>query len=238
MQAKERIACAIDVDNAERAIQLVRDLRDSVGVFKIGLELLSAEGPSVLDRIRDAGARRIFYDAKLFDIPNTVAGAMRGIAAWHPWCVTVHATGGREILEAAVKTAAAANGSDRTKIIAVTLLTSISAETLRDQVGMTGSVEECVVRLALLARASGCDGVVSSPREIAAIRAAIPDPEFLIITPGVRPAGSDIGDQARVTTPAEAIRLGASMLVIGRPITAAADPVEAAARIEQEIASL
>jgi orotidine-5'-phosphate decarboxylase len=241
LQPKERIIVALDVDNAYRALQLVGQLRNRVGVFKIGLELVTATGTEIFDKLRDAGAERIFYDAKLHDIPNTVAGAMRGVVRRGAWCVTVHTTGGSAMLRAAVETAkqeAQDFGTERPLILGVTVLTSIGPDTLRNELRVGQPVEEYVVSLAKLAQEAGCDGVIASPQEIIAVRKEIPDPNFLVVTPGVRPAGSDADDQARVMTPADAIRSGASYLVIGRPIVAALDPVAAAERIADEIAAV
>ena len=235
--AKERIIVAIDVETSAEAAQLVSALKEEVGVFKIGLELLTSEGPGALDILRNAGAEKIFYDVKLHDIPNTVAGAMRGIAKSGAWCVTVHTSGGFAMLKAAVSTAkqGKVNGS-RPLVLGVTVLTSISQDALNSELNVEGEITRQVVRLAQLAQKAGCDGVIASPLEISAIREAISNPEFLIVTPGVRPAGSAPGDQARVMTPGDAIRAGASYLVIGRPITQAADPVSAARSIAEEIA--
>ena len=240
MEAKDRIICALDVDREERAIQLVSQLRDEVGVFKVGLELVNAAGLGIFERLREAGAKRFFYDAKLHDIPNTVAGAMRSIAQLGVWCVTLHTTGGSAMLRTAVKTAqeaAAEAGLPRPKLLGVTLLTSIGEECLRAELRVGLPVSEYVPHLAKLAFEAGCDGVIASPHEIEAVRAAVANPDFLIITPGVRPAGADAGDQARVMTPAEAIRRGADYLVIGRPIAAAADPVSAARSLAEQMAT-
>lgn len=235
MEAKERVICALDVDNAHRAIQLVGMLRDYVGVFKVGLELINAAGTEIVEKLQDAGAERIFYDAKLHDIPNTVAGAMHGIARLGVWSVTVHTTGGPAMLRAAVE---AAGGPSGPRVLGVTVLTSIDPETLKNDLQVSMPLERFVPFLAKQAHAAGCAGVIASPLEVAAVRQAVADPDFLVITPGVRPAGSDRGDQARVMTPGEAIRAGASYLVIGRPIVAASDPVEAAQRIASEIAQV
>ena len=240
MQAKDRIICALDVDNAYRAIQLVGQLRDRVGIFKVGLELVAMAGLSIFDKLRDAGAERIFYDAKLHDIPNTVSGAMRGVVRLGAWAVTVHAAGGSAMLNAAVETArreAGEVGSEPPKILAVTLLTSIGADALRQELQQPMPVSDYVSHLARMAYDSGCSGVIASPQEIEAVRAAVPDPTFLIVTPGVRPAGVDAGDQARVMTPADAVTRGANYLVIGRPIAAAPDPSAAADAIAAEIES-
>lgn len=238
MAAHERIICALDVDSIESAVTLVTQLKDHVGVFKIGLELATSAGLPIFEAARNAGAARIFYDAKLHDIPNTVAGAMRGVTRLGAWCVTVHATGGTAMLQAAVQMAhceAEATGLPRPKVLAVTVLTSLSPETLRDELRVPTPMSDYVAHLAKLAHESGCDGVVTSPHEIEAVRAVLPSPDFLVVTPGVRPAGVDKGDQARVMTPGEAIARGASYLVIGRAITAAPDPVAAAQAIAAEI---
>ena len=233
MQAYERIICALDVDSVERAAALVRELHGRVGVFKVGLELLTAVGPTIFAALREAGAERFFYDGKLHDIPNTVAGAMRGVMASGAWCVTVHAAGGGAMLRAA--TAAAKQSERPPKVLAVTLLTSVGADVLEGELGVNMPVGEYVAKLARLAYESGCDGVIASPHEIAIVRAAVPEPKFLIITPGVRPAGAAPGDQARAMTPGEAIRQGADYLVIGRPITGAESPGTAAAQIALEM---
>jgi orotidine-5'-phosphate decarboxylase len=238
--SKDRIICALDVDTEARAVALVTHLRGEVGVFKVGLELVNAAGLGIFDRLREAGAERFFYDAKLHDIPNTVSGAMRSIARLGVWCVTLHTFGGSAMLRAAVKTAqeaAAEAGLPRPKLLGVTLLTSIGEETLRSELGVAQPVSQYVPHLACLAYEAGCDGVIASPQEIEAVRAAVPSRDFLVITPGVRPAGADAGDQARVMTPDEAIRRGADYLVIGRPITAAPDPVAATRALAEQIAN-
>ena len=239
MEAKDRIICALDVDNAYRALQLVGMLREHVGVFKVGLELINTAGTEIIEKLHDAGASRIFYDAKLHDIPNTVSGAMRGIARLGVWSVTVHTTGGPAMMRAAVDAARSTGEGGIVpgpKVLGVTVLTSISPEMLQDDLQVAMPLSAFVPFLAAKAYAAGCAGVIASPLETAAVRQAVSDPNFLIVTPGVRPAGSDPGDQARVMTPGEAIRSGASYLVIGRPIVAAVDPVEAAQRIAAEIA--
>jgi orotidine-5'-phosphate decarboxylase len=239
VEAKDRIICALDVDNAYRALQLVGMLRDYVGVFKVGLELINSAGTEIVEKLQEAGATRVFYDAKLHDIPNTVAGAMRGIARLGVWSVTVHTTGGPAMLQAAANAAREATPAGQgasLKVLGVTVLTSIDPEMLRADLRVAMPLEEFVPFLATRAYAAGCAGVIASPLEVAAVREAVPDPGFLIVTPGVRPAGSDRGDQARVMTPGQAMRCGADYLVIGRPIVAAADPIEAAKRIAAEIA--
>ena len=238
MEPGQRIICAIDVDTAERAVKLVDQLRDHVGVFKIGLELIMAEGVGIVAKLQNAGADKIFLDAKLHDIPNTVAGAMRGIVRLGVWCVTVHTMGGSAMLEAATQTAQCEADTLKMtapKVLGVTVLTSISETTLQNELSVELPLTNFVTHLALSAYSSGCNGVIASPQEIALLRQAVPAPEFLIITPGVRPAGIATQDQARTLTPKEAIERGANYLVIGRPIVAAPDPVEAAKRIADEI---
>ncbi|HEV2471017.1 MAG TPA: orotidine-5'-phosphate decarboxylase [Chthonomonadales bacterium] len=240
MKAEERIVCALDVGSANAAIDLVSKLRGHVGAFKVGLELMNAEGAQIVERLRQEGAARIFYDAKMLDIPNTVAGAMRGVVRLGAWCVTIHASGGSAILKTAVATArdeAARLGVPPPKILGVTVLTSIAEPVLRNELKVAVPLLDLVTHLACLARDAGCDGVVVSPLEVEAVRKAVGTPDFLIITPGVRPEGSAAGDQARTMTPAQAIHHGADYLVIGRPITGATDPVYAAQHIAAQIAN-
>lgn len=234
--AREKIILALDVDTVPAALGLIEELRDEVGAFKVGMELFHAAGPAIFTEARRAGAR-IFYDGKFCDIPNTVAGAARVIAGHGPWLLNVHALGGRAMMRAAkqaVEEGARAAGCPPPRVIAVTLLTSIDQEIMATELGLPGDVECQVVRLARLARESGLDGVVASPRDAAAVRAAL-GPDFLIVTPGVRPAGSEPGDQRRILTPAEAVRAGADYLVIGRSITRAPQPRAALRAIVGEI---
>ncbi len=236
--ATERIIVALDTPDVAKATQWVEALRGSVGAFKLGLEFLHAAGPEGVRAVQAAGADRLFIDGKFSDIPNTVAGAVRSTCALNPWLLNVHAMAGAAAMRAA-RDAAVAYASDagvpRPLVIAVTVLTSLDQSAL-GAIGIGGAVEDQVVRLALLARESGLDGVVASPHEIEAIRAAC-GREFLIVTPGVRPAGGDTHDQARVATPAAATRAGADYLVVGRAITGVADPRLAAEGIAAEIAA-
>jgi len=238
LQAQDRIICALDVPTSEQAIQLVRLLSGQVSVYKVGLELLMNAGIQVVDRIYEAGARRVFLDAKLHDIPNTIAGAMRGVARSRAWCVTVHCAGGAAMLRAARDAAeshSAELGVTRPLVLGVTLLTSLNGTALHDELQVVAAVPNHVAHLACLAYSAGCDGVIASPHEIETVRRTVSDPDFLIITPGVRPEGTAHGDQARVMTPGEAIRRGADYVVIGRPIVGNSDPVAATTRIAADI---
>jgi orotidine-5'-phosphate decarboxylase len=233
-----RILVALDVDSAARAIELADALRGSVAGFKIGKQLFTAEGPSMVRTLAERGDK-VFLDLKFHDIPNTVAGAVASAVATGAWMVNVHASGGRKMMQAAAE--AAASAADRLKrprplVIGVTVLTSMDDAQLRET-GVAQPVIAQVAALARLAQAAGLDGVVASPQEIEAIRAAC-GPDFLIVTPGIRArsaAGSD--DQVRTLGPAEAVHRGASFLVIGRPITGAGDPRAAAEQIAAEIAA-
>ena len=235
--ATDRIILALDVDSETKAIGLVRSLADEVGAVKVGLELFNSTGPDIFARLKQAGAERIFYDCKFLDIPNTVAGASRAAARMGVWMLNVHTTGGSTMMKAAAEAArqtAAQTGVPAPLVIGVTVLTSIDETILRDELVVSSDVRSQVAHLALLAKNSGMDGVVASPHEIGAIRDAC-GKDFLIITPGVRPLGAAVGDQKRVMTPGEAIAHGADYVVIGRPITAAEDPVAAARAIAAEI---
>jgi orotidine-5'-phosphate decarboxylase len=238
-EASERITVALDTPEVEQAVRWVEQLSGAVGAFKVGLEFLHAAGPQGVRAVQEAGATRLFIDSKFSDIPNTVAGAVRSTCTLNPWMLNVHAMAGEAAMRAARAAAvehASQNGVPRPLVIAVTVLTSLSEPDLH-AIGVEGSVLDEVVRLALLARESGLDGVVASPQEIEAIRAAC-GREFLIVTPGVRPSGTAHHDQARVATPAAAVRAGADYLVVGRAITGHADPRLAAEGIAAEIASV
>lgn len=239
MAARDKIIVALDVSSAEAAAELAAKLRGYVGAFKVGLELFNAAGPDVFERLRDAGVERIFYDAKFNDIPNTVARAVRAAAGHGLWMLNVHAFGGSAMMRAAADAAresAAEAGVEPPKVIGVTVLTSIDETALEVELGVRDPMGCQVVRLARLAQESGLDGVVASPMETGVLRLACGE-DFLIVTPGVRPALASLGDQKRVMTPAEAVKAGADYLVIGRPITGASDPVAAVEAIAAEMDS-
>ena len=217
------IAVALDAPNLEIASQWAGLVTPHVSTVKIGLELYLRYGPEVVASIRGASGVRIFLDLKLHDIPATVASAVRTVARLRPQLITVHAAGGPAMIRAAVE---AAPG---TPIAAVTALTSLAGEDLH-RIGVPGDTADWVLRLAALAVEAGASGLVCSPREVAAVRNEV-GPGITLITPGVRPAGADTHDQARVATPEEALNAGADLLVIGRAITGAPDPGAAAAAI-------
>jgi len=221
---------AIDTTDLEYAHALAARLRPHIGGIKLGLEFFSAHGPQGVRTFSDLGLP-VFLDLKFHDIPNTVAGAVRAAAALGVDILNVHAAGGPAMLKAAGEAARAVN--PKTKVIAVTVLTSLADADL-DQVGQRGPAADQVMRLANLTRECGLDGVVCSAHEIKALRAKL-GPEFLLVVPGIRPKGAELGDQQRVMGPREALEAGASRLVIGRPITAAPDPVEAARAIAADL---
>lgn len=236
MQGKDRITVALDVDSRERALNLARQLKDEVGVFKIGMQLFNSEGPALVQEIAALG-RPVFVDLKFHDIPNTVAAAGRVMTRLGVSIFNVHAAGGREMMSQvrkAVDVEASRLGQQRPLILAVTVLTSIDQQAVNNDLQVDLPVADLVVKWAIMAKEAGMDGVVASPQEITAIRSAC-GPEFIILTPGVRPVWSETNDQKRVMTPREAYQAGADYLVIGRPITSAADPAAAARRIAEEL---
>ncbi|HEY7724176.1 MAG TPA: orotidine-5'-phosphate decarboxylase [Anaeromyxobacteraceae bacterium] len=223
MTPRDRICAALDFGSWAEAAPFAAAVAPAVGMLKVGLELFAAGGPAA---VRSAAALGlpVFLDLKLHDIPATAEGAARAAAASGAALVTVHAAGGPRMVEAAVRGAAG-----KVRVLAVTVLTSLDAEALR-RIGLAGPPEEAAVRLARLAVDAGAGGVVCSPLEVAAVRDAL-GPGPLLVVPGVRPAGAPKGDQARVATPAEAVRAGADVLVIGRPLREAPDPAAAARAI-------
>ncbi len=222
------ILVAIDTPEIAQARRLIAATASSVGGVKLGLEFFVAHGPAGIKEAA-AGQPNLFLDLKLHDIPNTVAGAVKSALPLDPLLMTIHCTGG----PAMMKAAAEARGNARTKILGVTILTSLDDSDLA-ATGQNGPVATQVVRLAKLAQASGIDGIVCSPQEVALIREAC-GPKFLLVVPGIRPAGAAIGDQKRVQTPRSAVEAGADYLVIGRPITEAPDPAAAAKAILTEL---
>jgi orotidine-5'-phosphate decarboxylase len=222
------VAVALDAPDLATAVAWAGAVGPHVSTVKVGLELYLREGPDAVRKVREAsGGRAVFLDLKLHDIPNTVAGGTRSVAGLEPEYLTVHASGGPEMVRAAVEAAPA------TRIAGVTVLTSLSAGHLT-AVGLAGPPIDAARRLAALAVGAGARAIVCSPREVAAVRAEV-GPDVELITPGVRPAGADPGDQSRVATPAQALADGADLLVIGRPVTAAADPGAAAAAIAESL---
>ena len=234
MSPSNPLLCAIDTADLARAQALASAVAGVAGGIKLGLEFFAAHGPAGVEQV--AGATTpLFLDLKLHDIPNTVAGAVRAAAALEPLLLTLHIAGGPGMMEAARNAAdlVASQGKRRVKLLGVTVLTSLDDGDLA-AVGQRGPVGEQVQRLALLARDSGLDGVVCAPVEVAALR-QLCGPDFLLVVPGIRPAGSESGDQKRVMGPRAAIQAGADYLVVGRPITEAAHPSAAAQAILNEL---
>jgi orotidine-5'-phosphate decarboxylase len=219
----DRICAALDFGTWAEAEPFARAVAPAVGMLKVGLELFAAEGPPAV-RAAAALGRPVFLDLKLHDIPNTVEGAARSAAASGASLLTVHASGGPAMVSAAVRGA-----GGRLRVLAVTVLTSLDAAAL-DEIGLAGPAEAAVVRLARLAVGAGAGGLVCSPHEVRAVRAAV-GPSPLLVVPGVRPPGAARGDQARVATPAEAVKAGADVIVLGRPLREAKDPLAAAREI-------
>ena len=226
---RERLIVALDVSTAAAARRIVAAVGDSALTYKVGMQLYTAEGPQVVRDLVTSG-RRVFLDLKYHDIPNTVGAAVTEAARLGVSMLTVHASGSGKMLRAAVE---AAQARRELMVLAVTVLTSMDGHDL-ENIGIRGTVADSVVRLATIALASGCQGIVTSAREASALRAELGD-SFAIVTPGVRPAGGHAGDQVRVATPAEAIASGASHIVVGRPITEAADPAAEARAILGQI---
>ncbi|HEY1770685.1 MAG TPA: orotidine-5'-phosphate decarboxylase [Chthoniobacterales bacterium] len=225
--ARARIIVALDLSTRPAALELARALSPHLGLFKVGLQLFIAAGPDIVHALRDLGAR-VFLDLKLHDIPNTVGRAVESASSLGAEMLTIHLSGGRGMIEAAVQAAPA-----ELLLLGVTVLTSSDDATLRET-GVMSQVEEQVLRLADIGVENGVRGIVASPRELAALRRAHGD-RIEIVTPGIRPSGSAPNDQKRALTPAEALRAGADYLVIGRPITAAADPRAALEKIVADV---
>ncbi len=232
MEQEPRIIVAMDFARQEPALALVERLDPRRCRLKVGKEMFTRCGPALVERLGGMGFE-VFLDLKFHDIPNTVAAACAAAADLGVWMTNLHASGGRRMMEAARE--ALAQRDNPPLLIAVTVLTSLDASDL-EAIGCPGEPRQRVLGLATLARDAGLDGVVCSPQEAAPVRAAL-GPGFRLVTPGVRPAGAAVGDQKRVMTPAEARAAGADYLVIGRPITAAVDPLAALAMIEHELGS-
>lgn len=236
LKAKERLVLALDVDDFRKAEELVSKLSDYIGVFKIGNQLFTAEGTKVVNMINERGGK-VFLDLKFHDIPNTVARAAEVATKLGVYIFNVHTSGGYEMMKAAAeasKKISLALGIRKSLILGVTLLTSINQEILEKDLGIKRRLEEQVVHLAKLAKSAELDGVVASSREIKEIRKTCGE-DFIILTPGIRPAGKSSDDQKRIMPPGEAIKLGADFLVIGRPIRNASNPVEAVREILREM---
>ncbi|BAB74682.1 orotidine-5'-phosphate decarboxylase [Anabaena sp. FACHB-709] len=236
--SNDKIIVALDVPDTESAIALI-DKLESVTFWKVGLELFTSSGPRILEVLKSR-QKRIFLDLKFHDIPNTVAGACRAAAGYGVDLMTIHATSGRDALKAAkeaVEEGAAQAGVKPPKLIAVTVLTSISARQLALDLKIPSELPEYALDMALMAQEMGLDGAVCSPQEVAHLRQICGD-DFVLVCPGVRPTWAEAGDQKRSLTPSQAIQAGADYLVIGRPITAAAEPELAWKRISQELTTV
>ncbi|MGA8274007.1 MAG: orotidine-5'-phosphate decarboxylase [Candidatus Sulfotelmatobacter sp.] len=229
---REKLIIALDVSTAAAAQKIVADVGDLALTYKVGMQLYTAEGPALVRDLVDAG-RRVFLDLKYHDIPNTVAAAVHEAARLGVNMLTVHASGSGKMLRAAAEAARAVNPA--LTVLGVTVLTSMDENDL-EKIGVKGTVADEVLRLAKLALGNGCRGIVASAREAAMLRAELGD-DFAIVTPGVRPAGAGHADQVRVVTPAQAIDGGASHIVVGRPITEAADPAAEARAILDQISA-
>ncbi len=237
-EPKDRIIVALDYPDLQPALRMAELVGPRVGMLKVGLELFNSTGPSAIAALRQRGAR-IFYDAKFYDIPNTVAGAAAAAGRMGVAMFNVHALGGVAMMaaarEAAVE-AARASGHAAPLVIAVTIVTSLGDREVKEQLGLPDTAGEAALRLARLAKEAGLDGVVAAVPEAPAIKRAC-GADFVTVTPGIRPSGAMVGDHARASTPREALAAGADFLVIGRPITRADDPAAALARILDEMSA-
>ena len=236
MDPRERIIVALDTADIRFAKKLIQTLKDDIKIYKVGNELFTAHGPKAVQMVRDAGAQ-VFLDLKYHDIPNTVASAARQAVSLGVFMFNVHVSGGLQMMQEAVsgdENEARKKNINPPKLMGVTLLTSLNQEEVTKQIGISKPIDDIVLHYAELAQKAGLDGVVASAREIEKIRAKF-GPEFLIVTPGIRPDWAEHGDQERVMTPKEALGWGADYLVIGRPITQAKDPREAVSRILAEL---
>ncbi len=230
LDSRDRLIVALDVPSATQARQIVQAIGEAVTTYKIGTQLFTAEGPEMVRDLVSSG-RKVFLDLKFHDIPNTVAAAVRSAAEVGVTMLTVHASGGSKMLKAAAEAAKQSAGNPM--ILAVTVLTSMSDSDLQE-IGVSDNVLAQVLRLGALARSAGCGGLVASAQEARDLRRELGE-DFEIVTPGVRPAGAAVGDQARVLTPGEAIRAGATRLVVGRPVVESNDPAKMASEILEEM---
>jgi len=228
---RERLILALDVDTKEEAELLARELKDLVRMLKVGPRLFTRYGPKIIEAIRKQGIG-VFYDAKFHDIPSVVAKATEAAVRMGVNMLTVHTLGGLAMMEAAVE--AMKGKAEDTKIVGVTILTSLDSSTLKEELGVGKHLSQEVVHLAKLAKKAGLDGVVSSPKELVVLRRAF-SKDFLLVVPGIRPKGVASNEQHRFLTPGEAVRRGADLIVVGRPILAAEDPLESTKNILREI---
>lgn len=233
LETHKKIFVALDTADLPQALELANALSGHVGGLKLGKEFFTACGPDGVQAVTECGIP-VFLDLKFHDIPNTVAGAIRASLLFSPYMVNVHACGGEKMMRAAIRSAKK-GGKDRPMVLGVTVLTSMDFKDLED-IGIKSSISNQVLRLAILSQNSGLDGVVCSAQEVRVIRKHL-GKNFKLIVPGIRPFWAKKNDQRRIVSPAEAVELGADYLVIGRPITDAADPVEAANKIAAEIAT-
>jgi len=232
----KKIVLALDVEDKDKALELVEELKDCVGMFKIGKQLFTRYGPEIVNKVLENGGD-VFLDLKFHDIPNTVAKASREAVRLGVKIFNVHATGGKEMMSRTVEEVNKASleyGVQKPLVLGVTILTSISESVLKDEIRCQYNIKEQVVSLALLAKQSGLDGVVASPQEVSLIRENCGE-DFIILTPGIRPLWANANDQKRIMTPQDAIRKGVDYIVIGRPILNADSPREAALKIAEEI---
>ncbi|HEY9756527.1 MAG TPA: orotidine-5'-phosphate decarboxylase [Oculatellaceae cyanobacterium] len=235
-KSKERLIVALDCENLEEAKRWIESLRQDVGLFKIGLELYARYGTQIFDVMKNEDVP-FFFDCKFMDIPNTVAGASRGLVGRRIKMFNVHATGGSDMMKASLKAVeeeAEKQKTERPLVIAVTVLTSITRDILEEEIGIKQSVEATVGRFALLTKKAGLDGVVCAASEVSTIRKLCGD-KFLTVTPGIRPTWAGDDDQRRIVTPAQAVKNGSDYIVVGRPITRAKNMVDAARRIVEEM---
>ncbi len=239
LSMKDKIIVALDVPTRKEALELLSKLKNHVGAFKIGMQLYNAEGPDIVKYIQELGGK-VFVDLKFHDIPNTVSQATKIITKRKAFMYTLHAGGGFKMMQAsaiAAKEAAEEAGVEKPLAMAVTVLTSISQTEFEEEMGIKTPIVEQVIKWAQMAQKAGLDGVVASPKELKYIRESCGE-DFVIVTPGIRPAWAATNDQARIMTPKEAVAAGATYLVIGRPITGHKDPAEAARLIVAEMEEL